>query len=157
MDTVTDLDTDSTERSDLFEATEQELFALLSITAKSKRAFAARINEKLTPAAVPVLGAVIHSKRITQSEICEKLLVDKAALSRMVAKLEEYGFVEREVDEHDRRVFHLIPTELAVERWHAWIATWRRDLRSRITGWSDEDLSTLLNLLGRLNEDIRTI
>lgn len=146
-----------TRRSELFEATEQELFALISLTARSRREVASRLDERLTPVAVPVLGVVLKTKRITQSEICDHLLMDKATLSRVVTKLEELGLVARQVDEHDRRVSHLLPTQLATERWKAWITTWREDLRGRINGWNDEDLMTLVTLLGRLNSDIRTL
>lgn len=144
-----------TGRIKLYEATEEQLFSLISIVARSKREVATQLEHLMTPAALPVLGIIIRTKRVTQSEICEKLLIDKAALSRMVAKLEELGLVTREADQEDRRVWHLLPTELANERWQKWLQDWRENLREKLEGWSDEDLTLLINLLGRLSEDLQ--
>ncbi|WP_313814199.1 helix-turn-helix domain-containing protein [Glutamicibacter sp.] len=143
------------ERGALYDATEEQMFALIAVVSRSKRAVASQLEHLMTPAALPVLGIIMRTKRITQSEICERLLMDKAALSRMVAKLEELGLVVRETDEQDRRVSHLLPTDLAVERWCQWLQEWRTDLRSRLAGWDDADLETLISLLGRLNSDMQ--
>lgn len=145
------------ERQDLYASAEQELFSLIALTARAKRELAARLGNQLTPGYLPVLGTILRSQRITQSEICERLLVDKATLSRMVAKLEQLELVEREVDTEDRRVFHLMPTELAVQRWHECFHGWRTELRSRMSNWNDEDMSTLIDLLSRLNLEIESI
>jgi len=144
-------------RSQLFDAAEQELFTLLAVTAKSRRTMAAKLDEELPPAAVPVLGMILKLGNTTQSEICEHLMTDKATLSRLVTRLEELDLVKREVDETDRRVFNLLPTDLAKQRWHGWLQTWRDDLRERINKWSDSDLSHLTGLLERLNADLREL
>ena len=142
------------ERAELYEAAEQQLLDFAAVISRTKREVAARMEHRLTPAALPVLGLIMRSKRISQSEICDRLLIDKAALSRMVAKLEELGLVTREVDPDDRRVSQLLPTELAVTRWREWLHNWRLDLRARMVQWSDDDLGALTTLIGRLNLDI---
>lgn len=156
MNTVDEMEP-LTRRSQLFDAAEQELFTLISVTAKSRRTMAAKLDEKLPPAAVPVLGMILKSQHITQSEICEHLMTDKATLSRLVTRLEELELVRREVDATDRRVFNLLPTDLAKERWHGWLQSWRDDLRERINKWSDSDLDHLTGLLVRLNTDLREL
>lgn len=150
-------ETVSEARAELYTATEQQLFSLIAITARSKRALASGLDHRLPPSALPVLGLVLRTQRITQSEICEKLLIDKATLSRLVSKIEEIGLIVREVDQDDRRVSHLLPTELAIHRWREWMGNWRKDLRGRMNEWSDEDLSTLVGLLERLGTDIQAI
>ncbi|WP_418908248.1 MarR family winged helix-turn-helix transcriptional regulator [Glutamicibacter endophyticus] len=144
-------------RSDLLDATEQELFALISITAKSRKHLAAALDERLPPSALPVLGMVMHASKISQSEICEHLMTDKASLSRLVARLEETEMIAREIDENDRRVVHLIPTDFARERWQDLSNQWRAKLRERISHWSDEDLDRLVHLMVRLNTDLRLL
>ncbi|PRA03085.1 hypothetical protein CQ019_11525 [Arthrobacter sp. MYb229] len=156
MDTLDEAQPE-TRRGVLFDAAEQELFTLISVTAKSRRTLAARLDERLPPAAVPVLGMILKCQSITQSEICEHLMTDKATLSRLVTRLEELGLVSRQVDEADRRVSNLLPTELAKERWRGWLQSWREGLRERITQWSDDDLDHLVGLLGRLNTDLREL
>ena len=99
----------------------------------------------------------MRNGRITQSEICEKLLVDKATLSRMISKLEQLDLVVREVNAEDRRASDLLPTDYAKERWHSGFEEWRKELRSRMSNWADDDLDTLVELLGRLNLEIQAI
>lgn len=146
-----------TSRSQLFDAAEQELFTLISVTSKSRRTMAAKLDERLPPAALPVLGMILKSDYITQSEICDHLMTDKATLSRLVTRLEDLELVRREIDETDRRMFNLVPTELAKERWHGWLHSWREELRERINQWSDADLTQLTGLLERLNTNLREI
>ena len=154
MDTVSGrVASTSAERAELYEAAEQQLLDFIAVIARTKREVAARMEHRLTTAALPVLGLVVRSKGISQSEICDRLLIDKAALSRMVTKLEELGLVTREVDPDDRRVSQLLPTELAVTRRREWLHNWRLDLRDRMEQWSDDDLGALTTLIGRLNLD----
>lgn len=150
-------DAPAAERPDLYASAEQELFSLIALTVRAKRELATRLDSRLTPGHLPVLGMILRSQRITQSEICERLLVDKASLSRMVTKLEQLELVKREVDPEDRRVSHLLPTDRAEERWHETFQGWRTDLRSRITDWDDEDLSKLVDLMSRLNLEIQSL
>jgi len=92
--TNTDASLCAKDRADRYSLAEQELFSLIAVTARFKRELAHRLNGQLTPGYLPVLGLILRTGRITQSEICEKLLVDKATLSRMVSKLEQLDFVK---------------------------------------------------------------
>ncbi|KSU65607.1 MULTISPECIES: MarR family winged helix-turn-helix transcriptional regulator [Micrococcaceae] len=155
--TKTDASECTKDRTDRYSLAEQELFSLMAVTGRFKREMAHRLNGQLTPAYLPVLGLILRNGRITQSEICEKLLTDKATLSRMTAKLEKLDLVVREVNAEDRRAFDLLPTEHAKQRWHSGFEEWRGELRARMTNWDDHDLDTLVELLGRLNLEIQAI
>lgn len=158
MDTVNSgIRDNSTDRVDLYESTEQQLLDFIAVISRTKREVAACMDHQMTPAALPVLGIIMRDRRISQSEICERLLIDKAALSRMVAKLEELGLVTREVDPEDRRVSQLLPTDLAVTRWREWLHSWRLKLRGTMGNWADDDLQSLSTLLGRLTADIQKL
>lgn len=54
-------------------------------------------------------------KTLTQSELAEQLQVDKVAVVRLVDYLTEAGYVERQVDSHDRRKQHVILQDKADE------------------------------------------
>lgn len=155
--TKTDASECTKDRTDRYSLAEQELFSLMAVTGRFKREMAHRLNSQLTPAYLPVLGLILRNGRITQSEICEKLLTDKATLSRMTTKLEKLDLVVREVNAEDRRAFDLLPTEHAKQRWHSSFEEWRGELRARMTNWDDHDLDTLVELLGRLNLEIQAI
>ncbi|MFJ2619901.1 MarR family winged helix-turn-helix transcriptional regulator [Glutamicibacter sp. NPDC087344] len=156
MDTINSgIGTTSSDRIDLYESAEQQLLEFVSVISRTKREVATRMEHRLTPGAIPVLGIILKSKGISQSEICDMLLIDKAVLSRMVAKLEELGLVTREVDPEDRRVSQLLPTDLAVTRWREWLSSWRSNLRSSMSSWAEDDLAALTGLLGRLTSDLQ--
>lgn len=158
MDTTsTDASACTKDRADRYSLAEQELFSLIAVTARFKRELAHRLNGQLTPGYLPVLGLILRHGRITQSEICEKLLIDKATLSRMISKLEQLDLVVREVNAEDRRASDLLPTDYAKERWHSGFEGWRNELRSRMSNWADDDLDRLVELLSRLNLEIQAI
>ncbi|WP_159613540.1 MarR family winged helix-turn-helix transcriptional regulator [Glutamicibacter sp. JC586] len=158
MDVInSEADSCGQERADRYSMAEQELFSLLAVTSRFKRELAVRLDGQLTPGYLPVLGLILRHGRITQSEICDRILIDKATLSRMISKLGQLNLIVREVNTEDRRAFDLLPTELARERWHSGFEQWRGELRSRMTNWEDQDLDTLVHLLGRLNLEIQAI
>ena len=53
------------ERPDLYASAEQELFSLIALTARAKRELATRLDSRLTPGYLPVLGMILRSQRIT--------------------------------------------------------------------------------------------
>ncbi len=52
---------------------------------------------------VHVLSIMNECQPVSQQFLSEKLSVDKANMTRILVKLEESGFVERTVDQEDRR------------------------------------------------------
>jgi DNA-binding MarR family transcriptional regulator len=52
---------------------------------------------------------------ISQDSLSELLYIDKGTTAKAVKKLEEEGYIRREVDSDDRRAYKLYPTEKALE------------------------------------------
>nr|WP_122013063.1 MarR family transcriptional regulator [Maliibacterium massiliense] len=50
---------------------------------------------------------------ITQDQLADKLAMNKSTIARVVAQLEEGGFLLRRSNENDKRVYNLYPTEKA--------------------------------------------
>lgn len=59
-----------------------------------------------------LLRRVAEQPGVSQSELAEVLEVEKATAGRLIDRLEEYGWVERNPDETDRRVKRISLTEL---------------------------------------------
>ncbi|WP_331775380.1 MarR family winged helix-turn-helix transcriptional regulator [Sulfurospirillum sp. 1612] len=65
---------------------------------------------------------------LTQDELSHRLIIDKSTVARVLSQLESSGFVTKKTNTHDRREFHLFPTEKALaiypkivqlkEEWH---------------------------------------
>lgn len=140
----------------MLELVEQQLLQLLVANAHAKRRFAAQLQDCLPPAAVPVLAMAIKYDQISQSEIAEQLMIDKASLSRLVTRLEDTGLLIRNLDPADRRVTRISATAEAKDRWDTVMQEHRGLWKERMQGWADEDLTRLIDLLGRLTEDLRT-
>lgn len=137
----------------MLEALEQQLIRLLVSNAHAKRKFASQLQENLPPATIPILAVALKQDQISQSEIGERLMLDKASLSRLVTRMQEAGLVERKLDPQDRRVSRINPTRQARERWDEAMYQHRSLWKSRMQDWPNEDLNRLIALLSRLNED----
>jgi DNA-binding MarR family transcriptional regulator len=57
------------------------------------------------------LASVVRTGRVRLGDLAEREGVQPPTLSRVVAVLEREGYVERQVDEADRRSAFLVPTE----------------------------------------------
>ena len=88
-----------------------------------------------------------------QGDLAEASLLDPSTTSRRVGQLVQLGLAERRADPADGRAVQLVATpagEDVVQR----LRQVRADLFHRmLAGWSDADLTTLLGLLRRLNDD----
>lgn len=67
----------------------------------------------MTRAQYRVLMSLAHREGSTQSDLAERLDVERITLCRMVDRLAEAGMVERRADPNDRRVWRLYLTENA--------------------------------------------
>ncbi|MCL6636463.1 MAG: MarR family transcriptional regulator [Alicyclobacillus sp.] len=65
------------------------------------------LPEPLTPGQVLLLYAVQQSQACTVSSLAESMAVKPSAITVMLDRLEQHGFVERQRDQRDRRVVHV--------------------------------------------------
>ena len=59
------------------------------------------------------LRSIVWTPGINQTELSERLSVDKAAIARTIHRLEKKGYIERKADEKDKRINRLYPLEKA--------------------------------------------
>lgn len=155
MSNIVAVSTDSQITEQMFDALNQQLLQLQIANAHAKREFATMLQEDLPPAAVPVLALALQHDQISQSEIAERLMVDKASLSRLVTRLEAAGFLTRTLDSEDRRVTRISATELAASRWESVMQSHQTQWKARMQDWPMEDIDQLISLLSRLNIEFR--
>jgi DNA-binding MarR family transcriptional regulator len=58
---------------------------------------------------------IIRQPGVNQDQLTTELKFDKATTARSVKQLEEVGYIERMVDEKDRRSYRLYPTQKGLE------------------------------------------
>jgi DNA-binding MarR family transcriptional regulator len=89
-----------------------------------------------------------------QGELADMTLLDPSTVSRQVGQLVRAGLVERRPHPEDGRAVQLVPTPSG--RALGEEVSRRRDtmLEQVVSHWADEDVDTLVRLLGRLTQDL---
>ncbi len=72
-------------------------------------------NAQLTPAQIQALRHITYHGTMSQQELVEDMGVDKAAVTRLAAGLEELGYVIRTADPKDGRAKLIQATEAAMQ------------------------------------------
>ena len=114
----------------------------------------------LTPSQIQALRHIGYHKTMSQQELVEDMGVDKAAVTRLVAGLEERGYVVRTADPRDGRAKVIQATEAALQIKDDVIAleeAYYNWLLEGLTARQREDFSQALEiLLARAREGLRS-
>jgi len=99
---------------------------------------------------------ILRQPGINQDQLTSELKFDKATTARAVKQLEEAGYINRKVDENDRRSYQLYPTTKGLE-FHPTLKKILKTTNNRLTSnFSKEEkkqLATLLQKLTNLAEE----
>ncbi len=107
----------------------------------------------LADAQFPILMSLLQEDGVSQEDLAQHHLLDKATVARSVARLEELGYVTRQADEHDRRVKRVLATELAREI-EPELQHMREEWSETLTeGFTEGERKTLDRLLERMAEN----
>ena len=90
------------------------------------------------------LASVVRLGRVRLGDLAEREGVQPPTLSRVVAALEREGYVERQVDETDRRSAFLVPTEKGRRTFEDVYARRAAELVERMARLSDADRAAVL-------------
>ncbi len=120
-----------------------------------RTAYDRRIREiNLTRAQWWVLTHLYRGNGVTQTELAETLEIEKPTLGRLLDRLEEKGWVRREHDARDRRVWRVHLTkevEPALRTMRALAGDLRRDALSGLSeAEAERFVDTLLAIKGNL-------
>ena len=104
----------------------------------------------LNPRQARLLMEVCETPGISQDTLSRRLCVDKSAVARSLAGLEEMGYVERPTCQKDKRVTRLHPTQKALDLLPRLQALWS-DCEAFLTeGMSEADVAELQRLLEQM-------
>ena len=98
------------------------------------------------------LAYIEHHPGSKQEDIANWLVVDKGAVARNAAKLEETGFIRREIDPGNRRGYRLFLTDYgrtACEEVNAERTKWSEELGKSL---SEEEKRQAVQLLKKMEE-----
>jgi len=136
------------------EQLERELAVLLRRSRAINRETARSVHPDLEPEAYSLLVRLDDVGTSRPSDLATFFGIGKPTLSRQVQLLERLGLIAREPDPTDGRAVQLTLSEEGLGKVQAARAARRHRLHVRLEDWSEQDMTTLATLLGRLNSAI---
>lgn len=142
------------------EADRVRLFRLLLAEATLLRA---RLDRDLAPSGVTAQQAVLLSwiearaAPPTLGEVAIGLAMTHQNVKQIAAALERKGFLEIVVDGEDRRVRRLVLTARHRRFWKRRNRNDHSQVQSWLAAYDDEEVRTMLRLLGRLHRHLKTL
>ena len=99
-----------------------------------------------------VLVYVLKMDAPSQTALAEALDIARPSVGALIDQLENSGYVSRERDAHDRRVWRIMPTQLASQRAEAFAQSAERVATQVFASIEDRDLSAAMALLSTLRK-----
>jgi DNA-binding MarR family transcriptional regulator len=115
----------------------------------STHVFTKRMQEAgfdLTPVQFAAMDAIVAQPGIDQARIAAAIAYDRATIGGVIDRLEQKGFVERRVSEHDRRAREVRPTERGLEAFEKILPIVRAIQVDMLEGLDEAERATFLKL-----------
>ena len=123
------------------------------------RAHNTRVRTLLTdlglhPGQEMFLLSVWEEEGLTQTELADRLQVQRATVTNSVTRLEKVGLIQRRPDVEDGRIYRIYLTDKGQQIRKATRSVWN-DMETAITtGFSEEETSTLHMMLARVVDNL---
>ena len=131
-------------------------FLLHDVARLMRNAYDRRIRKLgLTRAQWWVLTHLYRSNGVTQTELAETLEIEKPTLGRLLDRLEAKGWVRREHDASDRRVWHVHLTDEVEPALHTMRTIAAELRRDALTGISAVERERFVDTLLAIKENLR--
>ena len=101
-----------------------------------------------------VLRALWEEEGLTHTELTRRLHVRPATITKMIARMERAGFVERRSDPHDQRVSRVYLTEAGRNVREEVQRIWRTLDEEVLVGFTPQEQESLRQFLLRIRENL---
>lgn len=138
-------------RGELLGGLEQEVGVMIR---RIRRVIAERargVHPELQSSSYLMLSWLVQHGPQRPSAMAEAFSTDKGAISRQIQHLVDLGLVERTPDPADGRATLVSASAHAASRMGAVAEERRSWLDDRLRDWSEDDLASIVELLGRYN------
>jgi DNA-binding MarR family transcriptional regulator len=97
-----------------------------------------------------VLLALMRKDGQTQTELASQLRIRPASLGELVAKLERGGYIERRVNENDKRIFNVYFTEKGQQFANNFVGERQENIDSLFSDLTESEQIQLSDLMAKL-------
>lgn len=91
----------------------------------------------------------------SQRQLADKILNDYPNITRLIDKLEKKGYVRREVDENDRRMFKVYMSEEGKSRFNSFIPLIMHQRRKLLENISSDEEKIVKDVLKRIEQNVQ--
>jgi MarR family transcriptional regulator for hemolysin len=102
----------------------------------------------------PLTLIVHHDGQLTQKGLSEILGKDKSLIVKIIDRLTDKGFVQRQINPNDRRAHFLAPTDKAKAVMPHLLKTFEHMNKSASKGISKQDMQIFENVLAKMRENL---
>jgi len=102
-----------------------------------------------------LLVAVTKRGRLTMSQASRALDITPRAVTGLVDGLEAEGLIRRQTDAVDKRVVHILPTELAIEKANKLLPQHESRFAELFEVFDEDELRTFVKLMRKLSSRIK--
>jgi DNA-binding MarR family transcriptional regulator len=138
-------------RTDQLRGLEQEVGVMVRRIRRVIRERAHAVHPELPGSSYLMLSWLLSHGPQRSSAMAEAFGIDKGAISRQLQHLVDLDLVDRSPDPDDGRATLVSAAATAVDRMSTVAAARRRWLDERLGDWSEEDLTSFVELLRRYN------
>lgn len=131
---------------------ERELAVLLRRARGISGQLARDLHPELEPGAYGLLLRVMSEGGARATDLASYLGIGKPTVSRQLATLERLGLIERSRDADDARAQVVTLTASGRDQVERVQERRRAHFLDRLSGWTDDDVELLADLLGRFND-----
>ncbi len=133
-----------------------QLFYRMHLLCKEmNNAFEAQIKTSFTK--VEILYHIDHRQELSQLELQHLLVLDGAAVTRHLRRLEEEGLILRSKKEQDKRVTYIRLTELGVQELQV-LSEQRQAFQEKLLcKFTDEEIAVLTDVLQRMSSNVKNM
>lgn len=103
---------------------------------------------------MPVIYLLRDGGAMSQKELARFAKIEQPSMAQMLARMERDGLIRRTPDPNDGRSHLISLSETALKKLPAARAALHEGSEQALTGFSEDEVSTLLGMLRRLNENL---
>lgn len=138
-------------------ASTDELARLLPMMLRSVvRLMAVELDRSDTDLRLPqfgVLDFLLTNSTAVQTDLANHFSKDKSAMLRQLDDMEKAGWIERQMDPHDRRRKNLVVTKAGLEAYRKAAKLRDKAFAQALRGVSEKDISAGLKLVHAMNDN----